>query len=526
MTQRGFTIKDYTLIAAIWLVAIAVCLLRHDMGGGFLGDPAIAMRYALHLADGHGVVWNVGERPVDGATNFLFMGLVAGLIKQGLSVEVANRLLGVLAHVATATLVYLAARQIYASRRWLAVFAASWFALGPGFSYVQAGFGTTFFTLFVCLAWYFACLYVKQPRGGFGWGFSAASLVAALTRPEGALLALLMLAGIGVERSWRGCRNVVVPFVLTFGMLGGAYFGWRWAYFGYPLPNPFYKKGGGTLHWASLTQSASALAVFGFPFLPAYLFRLRPRSALRGLLFSGIPILGFLCLWVLLTNETNYFWRFQYPVLPILLISSVSLYERLFAERKRAGPVFRKRPFVLGGLLVMVALLSYQGQRYRYVPDQSSLSEAGVLLGDYRDKGYVLATSEAGLLPFYSGYKTIDAWGLNDPWITHHGGITEEYLDRYKPHIIVFYAPYFPLFSAPPPRHAPRGTFRQMVMTLWRYAEDRGYVLAAAFGDSVHKVQWYYVHPDFPDSEEIVRRIRDMRYVAQETGREAVNFAR
>jgi ADP-heptose:LPS heptosyltransferase len=25
---------------------------------------------------------------------------------------------------------------------------------------------------------------------------------------------------------------------------------WRWQYFGYPLPNPFYKKGGGTLHLA------------------------------------------------------------------------------------------------------------------------------------------------------------------------------------------------------------------------------------------------------------------------------------
>jgi len=36
-------------------------------------DAAILMRYAQHLAAGHGIVWNVGEPPVDGATDFLFM---------------------------------------------------------------------------------------------------------------------------------------------------------------------------------------------------------------------------------------------------------------------------------------------------------------------------------------------------------------------------------------------------------------------------------------------------------------------
>ncbi len=46
-------------------------------------DAAILMRYAVHLAEGHGIVWNVGEKPVDGATDFLFMLMVAGLIPVG-----------------------------------------------------------------------------------------------------------------------------------------------------------------------------------------------------------------------------------------------------------------------------------------------------------------------------------------------------------------------------------------------------------------------------------------------------------
>lgn len=42
-------------------------------------DAAMIMRYAQHLAGGHGIVWNIGEAPVDGATDFLFMAASAGL---------------------------------------------------------------------------------------------------------------------------------------------------------------------------------------------------------------------------------------------------------------------------------------------------------------------------------------------------------------------------------------------------------------------------------------------------------------
>ena len=34
-------------------------------------DAMISMRYARHLADGHGLVWNIGEEPIEGFTNLL-----------------------------------------------------------------------------------------------------------------------------------------------------------------------------------------------------------------------------------------------------------------------------------------------------------------------------------------------------------------------------------------------------------------------------------------------------------------------
>ena len=61
-------------------------------------DAAMNMRYAKHLAEGHGIVWNIGEKPVDGATDFLFIVLVALFIKSGLSLEISVRLIGFLSH--------------------------------------------------------------------------------------------------------------------------------------------------------------------------------------------------------------------------------------------------------------------------------------------------------------------------------------------------------------------------------------------------------------------------------------------
>lgn len=54
-------------------------------------DAAILMRHAVQFAHGHGIVWNIGEQPVDGATDFLFMVLVGLLVRAGMTLEFATR---------------------------------------------------------------------------------------------------------------------------------------------------------------------------------------------------------------------------------------------------------------------------------------------------------------------------------------------------------------------------------------------------------------------------------------------------
>jgi len=45
-----------------------------------LGDDAmISMRYARNFVQGHGLVWNAGERPVEGYTNLLWVVVMAAI---------------------------------------------------------------------------------------------------------------------------------------------------------------------------------------------------------------------------------------------------------------------------------------------------------------------------------------------------------------------------------------------------------------------------------------------------------------
>jgi hypothetical protein len=64
-------------------------------------DAAFLMRHAHHLAEGQGIVWNAGEPPVDGVTDFLLVLLVAAVKRVAGNTGIAVRALCIAAHVLT-----------------------------------------------------------------------------------------------------------------------------------------------------------------------------------------------------------------------------------------------------------------------------------------------------------------------------------------------------------------------------------------------------------------------------------------
>lgn len=489
-------------------------------------DAAILMRYADHMASGQGIVWNPGEPPVDGATDFLFLALAAGLTAAGLSVETAVRLLGLAALALTAFLVYVAVRRLHGAPVAAAWVSAAFLLLGPSLAYVEAHFGTPVFALATAVTWYLAYRLRSDPGSlRLALLFSLSALILGLIRPEGVFLAALMLAAVVFWAGWRRSLRAVAAFAAVFALLGGAFFLWRWSYFGHPLPTPFLKKGGGGLHVNGLITSVRAACQLCFPALLFWPFALRSRESLRRALFSWLPAVGFILLWVLLSDEMNFLMRFQFAVVPIVLISwpewVAGLGRDLGLSPLRGMATGTRWSVVLFLAVATAGILGLQFLLYRNdAPQPDGRYDVARRLLPFRARGYTLVTSEAGLLPFYSRWRSIDAWGLNDPEIARHG-ISRELLERERPELIVYHVYGSPLAPAPP------GTdpWARMITTLQTYAERHGYTLAASWGRDPFDTHYYFVRPDFPGAAAVTAAIRGTAYRWYEDGLPAVNYA-
>jgi len=484
-------------------------------------DAAILMRYAKNLGEGHGIVWNLGEKPVDGGTDFLSLVVIAGLYKAGLPLEKAVRSLDYFSHFLTLFLIYSAARKLLKSPPVVGFISAFFFAIGPGLFYTAAYFSTPFFALFACLAWIMA-LAIMQGKAGHGYSalFAILGLITGLIRPEGVILAGLMLISIIIVLGFRKARLPILWFASVILLLGGTYLLWRWNYFGYPLPNPFYKKGGGQLYFDSLRRSLLYVIFMGIPFWWIYLVGLFTRTQNRYAIACLLPVFGFATAFILLSDETNFAARFQYAVFSIILISWYPLAKDLPIWQKKTSLmkmlVLKKAlwlALIVAGTVMFTAIYVLA-----YANVISNIQQAFIFKGrydvamylhHYESKGYWMATSEAGLLPLYSGWNAVDTWGLNDQWIAHHGVITAEYLNVYHPELIVFHAYFSPQAKDCPD---PKPDWSRMTSVLQTYAEENSYTLAGVFGVDSCDTNYYYVRNDFADSAELIEAIRGFDY--------------
>src|SRR4029450_3875396 len=82
--DAGFDWRDTAASLLLLLFVAGYVWAALDLCGRPEEDAAMLMRYSRHLAAGQGIVWNVGEKPVDGATDFLFMVALGGVHGLGL----------------------------------------------------------------------------------------------------------------------------------------------------------------------------------------------------------------------------------------------------------------------------------------------------------------------------------------------------------------------------------------------------------------------------------------------------------
>jgi len=538
MTSKKTFLFDLLISAFLIAFALYYVFTRVDFNIPPFEDAAMIMRYAQHLAGGHGIVWNIGEAPVDGATDFLFMVVSAALIKLGLSVGQSVRSIGFVSHLLTILIIYWTNRRIHNGSIALSLLSGLYLAVGTGLSYVSAYFGTPFFALAAASTWTLGLILIKEenPHWWLSLAFALSGLTTGLIRPEGVILASLMLLAVILLRGLKKSISTLVIFGAVFLILGGAYFLWRWDYFGYPLPNPFYKKGDGGWSWHTFDASMLNMLRLSLPVVFAFILGFRSRETMKTTLAYMLPIVGFAAAFGLVSDEMNYGARFQYATVPLALMSWIPLvrgfnFEALTQTKVRERSVYYVALIGLAAGIIyyswfQTCFLTLYQQSCDRPYERDGRLEMAQMLAEFRGKGYVMAVTEAGLLPYYSGWDAIDTWGLNDQFIAHNGSITVEYLDKYKPEIIMFHDYYSPLV---PPKLTDANLAQRwfsMTILLKTYAEDNGYILAAVFGDSPYDTHYYYVRSGFVDSSRLVNRISEFRdYFYPTTGKRSINYA-
>src|SRR4030095_7048268 len=189
-------------------------------------DAYITYRFARNVAEGHGFFWNVGEAPVEGFTNFLWLLLSVGAYRLGFDLPRVTQGLGVLAGMVTLVYAWRFSREILRHRPGVALFTTTLLAAcGPLATWATSGLETVPFTLAVTMAIFYAS---RMPSGA--WSRNAVVvavclLLATLTRPEGFGIFVIVAAAQGVLGRWQSQRSrdavllgaIYVPlFVLYF----------------------------------------------------------------------------------------------------------------------------------------------------------------------------------------------------------------------------------------------------------------------------------------------------------------------
>lgn len=225
-------------LSPAWLAAPFLALLAWKMD--FLVDDAfISYRYGRHLADGHGLVWNLGETPpVEGFSNFLWTVMCAALELLGLAPELWTRVIGVACAFGLVALVARTSRRLVTGDAWparLATLASA--TAAPVAVWATGGLETMAFTL--CVFGVFEAL-VSEPGRPRTFGAAVWAVLAVLVRADGfvwvAMSGVAALATANTNERRAMFRALVLVALVTLGTTL-AYLVFRWSYFEALQPN-------------------------------------------------------------------------------------------------------------------------------------------------------------------------------------------------------------------------------------------------------------------------------------------------
>ncbi len=399
-------------------VAFSVYYNRTVVTDWMMDDAFVSFRYADNWARGFGPVYNPGEAPVEGYTNFLWVALLTLGARLGGDIVILSRVLGAAAGLLTLLLLFHARRFVRGldvdTPVMSVLFLATFCIFQP---WPTSGMETTLFGLLLTFSvlLHFSTLEgAPTPRRLAALG--AVLALTAMTRPEGLLAAGLILADQALE-SLRKRRFQVCWVAGAFFVIFLPWFVWRWRYYDSFLPNTFFAKVGATAAQARRGKKyfcdlyAPARPVI----LPAVLAVLVPWVWLRryGRYFLLPLFLAAYTAYIILVGGDGLpAFRFFAPLAALLCLLAAAGVRHILHYRILAAAM----------AVLILSLNVYQmytnRETYQHIRQGDYVQKKGALVGKWlRERApadTVIATNTAGTIPYYSRLKTIDMLGLND----------------------------------------------------------------------------------------------------------------
>lgn len=393
-----------------------------------IDDAFITFRYSDNLAAGDGPVWNVGEDPVEGFTNFLWMLWHTPFALLGLDLALVAKLTSFAAGAAALALLVRYCHQRYGLIAAL-VAGGAFVVFIPTYFHITSGLETMAFAALLLRAVIVGLRAVNgQPVRA--WEPPLLLVLAGMLRPEGVLAALPAFAAW----AWTARRDRHARlWTAGAALVGGGYFAWRWAYYGHPFPNTFYVKFGNVAAGEIWLQNITPVLLPLLLCAAALLARKDTRAT--GVIITATVAATYLT--YLVSGPTmDYLYRFAYHAFPVLCL----------AAGLAAGP-FKKWWLGAGIGAITVGWTAVTGAQApdlpliaNYGPD---LARTHIPLGhalataDIPEDKRTLAVNDAGAIPYYSHWHTIDFIGLNDEPIAHGADPTHRVTDAHPTVIIV-----------------------------------------------------------------------------------------
>ena len=482
-------------------------------------DSFISFRYAEHLADGHGLTFNVDEPPVEAYSNFLWIVVCAALHKVGLPLPAVTPYAGIALSLASLYVLWTMCRRRAPLWQQQLVPLLLLATCGPFVIYAVSGMEAALFAFLLLLVVKFG----EDVAASGGWrplaALTACGFLASLARPEGVVVFPVVLAVVAWDarrEPWfrRGMRAMAVAAAI-FGAATIVYHAWRVSYFNEWLPTPFLSKGAEGeglvsgwhknflryfVNWAYLSPPQ------GYVFLALF------AIAVAGLRASAARASGDrLALAVALVLAAIYLnfvdWmpgmRYHAPIAGILLIPARHLHRVLPAAAWESAASRRRLAAVAAMVLVGSSInLSHLKSATDKMGESSRLCY--VPLGEWARANLpadaLLAMGDVGIVPYYSRLRTLDihAQSLTDAYIAKQS-FSADYVLAKRPDMVAL---------------SVRGVYSARTGPLhWALYKSEEFRSAYAFVGTVRnqwyedRAYWVFVRNDHPLSDEQVRAL-------------------